>query len=59
VLNGNKVYGNNIKGGKTAVCAISGNTDPAKNITLTGNIVQGATTNLTGFTFNLVSGNNF
>lgn len=59
VLNANKVYGNNIKAGKAAVCGISGNTDPAKNITLTGNIVQGATTNLTDFIFNIISNNTF
>lgn len=59
VLTGNKVYGNNIKAGKGPVLGIAGNTDPAKNITLVGNIVTGAINNLGDFTYNTIANNNF
>lgn len=59
VLNGNKVYGNNIKGAKTVVSGLSGNTDPAKNISLIDNMVSGATVDLSDFSLAVKSGNNF
>jgi hypothetical protein len=59
VLNANQVYGNNIQANKQAVYAISGNTDPAYSITLTNNMVYGATVNLKDFTIKTKSGNNF
>lgn len=59
ILSSNKVYGNNIKAGNTMVSGLSGNTDPAKNISLVDNTITGATTNLSDFTFNVRSGNNF
>jgi hypothetical protein len=59
VLNSNQVYGNYIKANKQLVYAISGNTNPAYAITLTNNMVYGATVNLKDFTIKTKSGNNF
>lgn len=59
VLTNNKVYGNNIQAGGTAVLGIAGVAPPVKNITLTGNIVQGAAVDLSNFTFNTIANNSF
>ncbi|MCC8426190.1 right-handed parallel beta-helix repeat-containing protein [Mucilaginibacter sp. UR6-11] len=59
VVNGNYFYCNNIKGAKLPVVAITGNTDPAYNLTVTNNLVYGGTVNFNDFTIKARSGNNF
>ena len=59
IITNNKVYGNGIHSGGIAVWGISGNMDPAKNITLTGNTVQGALNNLSEFSYKTIANNNF
>jgi hypothetical protein len=59
-LNANNFNCNNIKGQSMPVVAISGDTDPAYNLTLTNNMVYGGgTVNLSDFTIKSRSGNNF